>query len=492
MPAQDKPGLTPENGVEENHALRSGDRSSPWPKPPREIPRGVANDFADDLVHDPIREAGEGQGELFGPDNYDWDDERREPQARLFSADSVDERKEVLRPAQDESEKRTADSSSGQTAALARDEIAFASPQNEENDASERNPPDIAKKEIHGSDRNNETNGNERQRVRRRVRIARSAGKDESARRWKSHARQRKDALPGYAYIIFVLIFFGAIFLARVVWQGESSLFEAPPLSSQSSGTADTPEQAVQDVPMPSGAKVIPWERDALQALDSSQKHAAQGAVASAEADLDRADSSLTAARLQSQPVDPGFFQAAISALDRVLQQRPQDTKLFGIVTSSRVEVAALRSAQQIPSGALGTRAVSFATSRPLSPGDTVDPGTLGGVYLDATVMADAVEIFVPPTARSLADNVNVDGMTIAGATQTIDGIHWHKVEFVDTRLRYADGDVDLQDVRFVRCTFTLPDDERGAQLADAIALGKASFTIGAPPPQQNPRQKPQ
>jgi len=522
MPVQDKsergperaPEKSPSNGAESRRGLPFADQ----PASRREIPHGAA----DDLVHDPAFEAGEGQGELFGPYDYDGNDEQRDSQVHILSADSAEEWRETLPSGKEGGVRRSDDIHVGQRSGEDRidgtpDESPVQSQVQSPHQSSDQGhgetqvrpeeprknretelPPTSrqpqisnqpAKEEDRGaSGRGRQNSGSQDRGTRRRVRVARGVGNDDSARRWKSHAKQRKDTLPGYAYIVFVFILVATVYLARVAWMGGSSLFDDSPVASQRGGPAGAPAQGSSNIPMPTGANVIPWERDALQELDSSQKHAAQGALSSAEADLDRVDSSLTAARLQSQPVDPGFFGTVISALDRVLQQRPQDTKLHGLVTSTRGELASLRSAQQIPSGALGTKPVSFATSRSLSPGDTINLEALGGEYLDATVMADTVEIFAPPMTRSLADNVTVNGITIAGATQTLDGIHWRNVEFVDTRVRYADGDVDLQDVHFVRCTFTFPDDERGSQLADAIALGKSTFTIGAPAPQQNPQ----
>jgi hypothetical protein len=48
----------------------------------------------------------------------------------------------------------------------------------------------------------------------------------------------------------------------------------------------------------------------------------------------------------------------------------------------------------------------------------------------------------------------------------------------VGTRLRYESGELDLQNVHFVRCRFGFSSDERGARLANAIALGQTSISI--------------
>jgi acyl dehydratase len=113
-----------------------------------------------------------------------------------------------------------------------------------------------------------------------------------------------------------------------------------------------------------------------------------------------------------------------------------------------------------------------------LAANELLDSGALHGNYIDATLMPDTSEILLPPSTRVMADGVSVDGLTIAGAAQTLDGIRWKNVTFVGTRLRYEGGEVSLQNVRFKNCTFGFSTDERGARLADAIALGQQTFVM--------------
>ena len=107
-----------------------------------------------------------------------------------------------------------------------------------------------------------------------------------------------------------------------------------------------------------------------------------------------------------------------------------------------------------------------------------LDAATANGNYVDATLMPETAEIILPPATRIFADDVRVQGLTFEGASQTLDGIHWKNVTFINTRLRYEGGQVSLNNVRFVRCTFGFSSDERGARLASAIALGQTSFVI--------------
>lgn len=195
-------------------------------------------------------------------------------------------------------------------------------------------------------------------------------------------------------------------------------------------------------------------------------------------------------------------------------------TRLFEHVTQSRVELAAVRSWQEpipasvdlavnIAESAVQSRTAKAANDsaavtgvpstssasasgdlrlpaghvdieapRNLSEGETLDPASLRAHFLDASLMPDTSEILLPPESRQLSDNVRVENLTIAGASQTLDGIHWRNVTFIETRLRYEDGPVDLQNVRFIHCTFGFPSDARAATLAKTIATGKTSLTI--------------
>jgi len=205
--------------------------------------------------------------------------------------------------------------------------------------------------------------------------------------------------------------------------------------------------------------------------------------------------------------VDADFFEVANSKLDLVLRQNPDNSRLLEHVTMARVNLAQLRSAVEgahglaassstssdnlttgptggaesvktaLPS-APGARKITIAAPKEIEANHILDPQTLGGDTIDATLMPDTAEILLPPSSRLFVDNVRVEDLTLEGASQTLDGIHWKNVIFVGTRLRYEGGELDLRNVRFIRCTFGLTTDERGARLANAIALGQTSIVI--------------
>jgi hypothetical protein len=302
----------------------------------------------------------------------------------------------------------------------------------------------------------------------------------------------------GTRYAQWIVLIVAAALLGRLAWQGYRVL---RPLSRQ---------DAVQSAPAPANPLPVqdPWQRDVLESIESGMLSAQSGNITAAEVAADRASSIVTTARLQSQAAAPDFFVLATDGLDRVMQQHPENERLLGHVTDARVELAQLRTWQNHSiddprdgvSGddAAGTPAqideqrsasgtgserkapghVSIGAPREIGTNATLDPKSLGGNYLDATLMPDSSEILLPPSTRLATDNVRVENLTIAGAAQTLDNVHWRNVTFIGTRLRFESGVIDLENVHFVRCTFGFPSDARGARLANAIALGQTSITI--------------
>jgi hypothetical protein len=276
---------------------------------------------------------------------------------------------------------------------------------------------------------------------------------------------------------------------------------------------------ATQSAPVSADARqlpvdAVPWQRDVLESIEESRAAAQNGNITNANVAADRAASTMVVARLRSQIGTPDFFSVATAALDRVLQSQPGNERLLAHVTDARIELAQLRTwetalpagssdaatksllnsqgaadsplAQNSVQGTAGTAAasrdipghISIQSPRTLAANQTVTPQMLGGNYLDATLMADSSEILLPPSSRLLTDNVGISNLTISGAAQTLDNMHWSNVTFIGTRLRYEGGSIDLQNVHFIHCTFGFPSDQRGARLANTIALGQSSIAF--------------
>jgi hypothetical protein len=292
--------------------------------------------------------------------------------------------------------------------------------------------------------------------------------------------------------------------VATLVWQGVKRLLDPAKMAgNETSHFYVTPPSDRQGV--------AAWQTALSDALEQAVAQGVGGNVTAAEMQTDRAATILMTTRMRSEPAASDFFDPTVRKLDRVLQSHPDNQRLIEHVTLARIELAQLRSAQpDVPAGGesratkSGTASpaassspevlagpgvqaphavnipghVLLAAPRALSAKELLDAAALGGNYIDATLMPDTSEVLLVPATRVMADGVRVEGLTIAGASQTLDGIGWKDVTFVGTRLRYEGGEVSLQNVRFKNCTFGFSTNDRGARLADAIALGQRSFVM--------------
>jgi hypothetical protein len=318
------------------------------------------------------------------------------------------------------------------------------------------------------------------------------------SRRWV----KRKDTnIPAPLYARLTILALLVVLAGTLAWYGlraavhRATHSEAPRIAQ----TASLAHLAANNTPA--------WQSDALASIENGIHQAQSGNITAAEVAMDRAGSMIESARVAAQSAPPDFFETASRSLDTALQTHPENTRLFEHITTARVDLAQLRSAEAVApaSGAEGTartgvastssqpiagatdnsargplteKVLTIASPREIAANHLLGPTELGGDTIDATLMPETIEILLPPSSRLFIDNVRVHDITLKGAAQTLDGIHWKNVTFVGTRLRYESGELDLQNVHFLGCTFGLPMDPRGARLANAIALGQASLTI--------------
>ena len=305
-----------------------------------------------------------------------------------------------------------------------------------------------------------------------------------SRRRGSRRAFARRGArVPMYARIAIPLLL--VLLIGRLVWR---------------TGSHGSSHATAGGLGPTLGPSTEAWQRDVDESLANSLREAESGNITAATVSVDRAESLITAARLQSFDAKPEFFLDTNAMLDRVIEQHAQEATLFDHVTQARISLAELRSSLpptgtdsvQSQPGATAQQsrdlaqnldsygAVRIGAPRQIAAKEILNGRSLGATYLDATLMPDTSEVLMPPTTRSFADGIRVEDITMEGASQTLDGIHWRNVTFIGTRLRYESGDLDLQNVRFVRCRFGFPSDDRGARLAAAIALGESSIRFSS------------
>jgi hypothetical protein len=95
----------------------------------------------------------------------------------------------------------------------------------------------------------------------------------------------------------------------------------------------------------------------------------------------------------------------------------------------------------------------------------------IDGGYFDVSTLTGDFVTSPPGRKANLSDNYRFRGTAISGGMQTLDGIHWINVAFIGTKIRYAGGQLDLDHVTFIGCTFEAPSNDRGAKFAEYAAL---------------------
>jgi hypothetical protein len=303
---------------------------------------------------------------------------------------------------------------------------------------------------------------------------------------------------PAPAYVRIVIMLLAAILVGTFAWQGIQALWH-PATKYPEIKTPDSESYVARSGVVPGRVPVAAWETDVAEALQAAAGQGTAGNITAAEVEVDRGASIVTSARMQGQTASPDFWARSIAALDRVLQTKADNSRLLEHVTLARIEIAGLRSSEhgagagtgavatpilnvgpgtQAPHSAVVPGRVVIASPQAVSAQGVIDRAAIGGDYLDATLMPETSEVLLPPSTRNFNDNVRVEGLTIEGASQTLDGLRWKNVTFVGMRLRYEGGEISLQNVKFVRCRLGFVADERGAKLADAIAMGETSIEI--------------
>ena len=79
----------------------------------------------------------------------------------------------------------------------------------------------------------------------------------------------------------------------------------------------------------------------------------------------------------------------------------------------------------------------------------------------------------------NLKNNIIVSRSYLSNGEQVLDGIHWYDVVFENVHIVYSGGPVELQNVRFINCTFDIKNDTRNNdKLLLYAALNRKSTII--------------
>ena len=229
------------------------------------------------------------------------------------------------------------------------------------------------------------------------------------------------------------------------------------------------------------------------KAISSITFYAKRGDVKNAEKYADDAHVALVSAIQAKTPATPDYFEMQVATLNA---SSGAEKALREKIQTIRTDLAAYRSVFT-PEPKRPERIISQdqpAILNSPSPGDTVfkfDPmehaarifpnfkviGGIGSTWFDVrNVTGSAFEV---GTSRNpVANRPYIQGPVIWGGKQTLDGIDWVDVTFVDMHISYDGGYLSLRGVKFVNCTFDAPPTKNGAQFVDYAALAKPSLNI--------------
>jgi hypothetical protein len=187
-----------------------------------------------------------------------------------------------------------------------------------------------------------------------------------------------------------------------------------------------------------------------------------------------RAASTLTATlRQEKSPSRPEFFRGIVEGT-RALSNSTQPS-LRDAAFDLQTQLAEYRSAL-IP-----IKNDEAWTFQPMPHAITVYPNARisGGTFNMSNVSGDAIVAGKGIRTHPLP---YLQGTVIEGGMQTLDGFEWQHVIFIGMHIRYKGGEVKLNGVVFINCTFDLQRDKRGARVADYVALDLPTLNIEGTP----------
>jgi len=206
---------------------------------------------------------------------------------------------------------------------------------------------------------------------------------------------------------------------------------------------------------------------------------------------LSTAASLLAVLQTEKQPAEPEFFETVVRRVDAI--HSVDSEELFRQKFNVRLALASYRSRLNpeppIPKAKAEFQSLSdvnrgfsyqiFATVY-LRKNFSLSAAVPLGVALDGTRQPRRQDILTPPSHSLEDNNISVNGMILVGASQTLDGIDWENVAFINMKIIYRGGSVKLSGVRFINCTFDLPNNQDGARIANYAALDAAGeFMVG-------------
>ena len=201
----------------------------------------------------------------------------------------------------------------------------------------------------------------------------------------------------------------------------------------------------------------------AKQLLGQTKQAMDSGNLNEAQESFRIAATLLETAKEQRIPLPDKYFRDVASQLEQLGKARAISSDVHAV----RVHLAEYHSElQPIPK----VHGPEKAVNAPIEPSNAF---MIGRTVLNKTAPGDF--FVMKSTVQSLDRNITVDGPVLRGAvpgvSQTLDGVHWINVVFVNVHIKYEGREVELRNVQFVNCTFEIVDNNRGSQVVNYALL---------------------
>jgi hypothetical protein len=211
----------------------------------------------------------------------------------------------------------------------------------------------------------------------------------------------------------------------------------------------------------------------AQQHIKESKNYAVEGKAESAVSAARDAASTLASAAEGRLPATPGYFVDTIEMINGVAHVS-SSSELSKSLQDARLSLAQYRSALLVGTVTYSQK-IDMLTHK-LIMGNR---STITGGYFDASKVPGDFAVLAPGYKTGTGDECTFQGTIFSGGMETLDGIRWINVSFVGTRIRYNGGPLYLDHVTFIGCTFSAPDNDRGARFAEYAALLLPTLRIG-------------
>ena len=230
----------------------------------------------------------------------------------------------------------------------------------------------------------------------------------------------------------------------------------------------------------------------AQKSIAASAEYSRQGKTALALKSVQRAERIIKSASLKKLQAPPEYFKSTVDVINST-QRAVSSLEVKEKLQKVRASLASYRSSLQ-PTPSLPPEMMELNPIPPiLTPsmisgravyritrGLAIPPHTKlisEGAVINGSEIPSSSDM-LQPSSRAISRNDNVvNGLILLGASQTLDGIVWRNVTFVNEQITYLGGEVVLNHVQFVNCTFNIPPNQAGSKFADYAALLEETFS---------------